>query len=178
MVHPAQPIFSTFDQQTHRRHFSKTHKHHCHSSLPHHSLSLLLFSLFLVVSIPSHSEQIQVESLSLKQYESLRSDTLFSCTEHSISYRTFLASSASFGQVCLNGFVFHGCISTLYFAEDHSSFQNDDFRSIGFSFFQTLSMLCRVSRRQLSDILASLYSQSLLSLNLLSRANFEVQSLK
>ena len=136
---------------------------------------LSLFIVVLVLSLPHHSEQIDVESPSLAEYESFPPDTLCSCTEYSSPYSTFFSSDPSFHQVCSSAFVSDAWISAFYFGDHQSSFRNDDFRSIGFSFFQTLAMLCRLSQIQVSDILASLYSEPLLSLNLLSRINFIAQ---
>ena len=95
-------------------------------------VSLLI--IILLLSLPGHSEQIEIEWPSLTEYESYPSDTLCSCTEYSLPYSTFLSSDPSFHPICSSTFVSDEWISALYFGDEQSLLSNDDFRSIGFSY--------------------------------------------
>ena len=141
-------------------------------------LVLVLVGLLIIIllsSVPGQSEQIEMEWPTLSEYESYPSDARCPCREYSIEYSTFISSDPSYHPVCSSAFVSDEWISALYYGDEQSSLPNDDFRSIGFSFFQTLSMLCRLSRIEVNDILASVNSESFFSLNLLSRSNFIAQ---
>ena len=69
-------------------------------------LILVFLIMILVLSLPRHSEQIEIQSFSLAQYESFPSDALCPCTEYSLSYSTIffqrpLLSSSMFECVYL-----------------------------------------------------------------------------
>lgn len=71
-------------------------------------LFLCIFIIALLGSLPRHSEQIDVQSPSLAQYESFPSNTLCPCTKYPTPYSTFFTSDPSFHQVCssqMHGFL-------------------------------------------------------------------------
>lgn len=140
-------------------------------------LTVILLLLTLTFWTPFSVERIDVALPSLDQYEKLPSDATCACTKQSIAYNTFLIDQVSFHQVCSSVFISDQWISSLYFAHNQTMFDNNDFRKIGFSFFQTLSMLCRRSRTHVQDTLSTIYSQSLFSVNLLSPTAFAAQVL-
>ncbi|UJR34650.1 hypothetical protein I4U23_027427 [Adineta vaga] len=131
---------------------------------------------FIVVIIPPRQE-ISVSNTTESLFDQLyheHSETLScSCSSINIPYKSFVTNTISFHPICSSIFVSQEWIEALY-SPYASAFLVMDFRKMASSQFEFLAAFCLISRERVSQLLADMDNEQLVSSEFLRKT--EVQS--
>ena len=140
-------------------------------------LVVIIFILTLNTSLTNQSIEIVIEYPTRVQFESLPSDAQCGCSKVSLSYDQFLSQRPSFHPICSSDFVSDAWISSVYFGNQSTSFRSNDFRRMGFTYFQTLASFCSLSIAIVNQNLSLLMSDSFISRKVLTSKALTIQTL-
>ena len=137
-------------------------------------LVLMLIGFSLGLSLLSETKTYTLHHPSESQVNAIvADDTNCPCSRISLVYEEFITLEASFHQVCSSDFVTDRWIQTIFSGSNTTNFFQGDFRTTGSAQFQALAALCRLSKENIQDSIATFLATSFISPQLLSQNTFE-----
>ena len=142
---------------------------------------LLLIILIVYVLLIEAIHQRTIVRPSLSQYEQLdrkySSKVYCPCSLISMNYSTFIKVRLSFHQVCSSDIVSDQWIDYVNrFGKDvYVSYYSNDYRLVGASQFQLLSVLCQHAQQTVNTSLETFFHSKLVTLQVISRERFEAK---
>ena len=142
------------------------------------ALSLAMLILIMYTTLRVSSSQFQIDNPSLstyfyfyEQYQNIKCP----CRQYSTEYSEFVRVSAKYHQVCSNQLTSNEWIAFLFDNQQTTSRYAADFRATASHQFQTLKILCDLSKATIENGIEKLYSNNLISGRLLSKEYFEAE---
>ena len=153
-------------------------------------VSTRLFVVLLVVAfiiLLSYNSQVEVartttlNSPSFSSYLSFYTEhgnqAICPCTTMVIAEEQFVSITPDFHQICSSDFIDPSWSQTIYqsLIASTTGIYHRDFRFRSFYYFQSLQSICEMATRRISTALKSFYSNTLVSIDLLSEPMFLLQ---
>lgn len=138
-------------------------------------LILIIIAFTLSLSFISETTRITLHHPSADQFSAIAAagEPDCPCSQISLVYEDFVTLEASFHQVCSSDFVSDRWIRTIFSGLNASYFFQPDFRRTGSALFQALAALCRLSKDNIEQSVASFLATAFISSQALSRNLFE-----
>ena len=119
--------------------------------------------------LTTSSTRIMIENPTIDQYEQLKDKGVHCpCSQLNIPYGAFVQLETSFHGICSSDFVTDRWIGRIPSTVNISNANRAEFRVQGSAQFLALAAFCRLSQRISADSIASFYSSSLISRDVLS----------
>ena len=136
---------------------------------------LALATITIVSSLRSQTTIVTMEYPGKSQFDALPFNAHCPCARISIPYGELTSIQSAFHQVCSSDFVRDRWIEAIFSGSNSTYFHMTDFRTYGSALFQALASFCRLSKASVDQIISSFYTTSLLSTQLQTEADFQLQ---
>ncbi|CAF1569285.1 unnamed protein product [Adineta ricciae] len=140
------------------------------------SIIIILFGIGLILSLMTRTTQIVIQNPVKEQFQDLPLDAKCSCSQISIPYEKFVTLDATFHQFCSSDFVTDRWIRTINSGANSTYFYTLDFRTFRSAQFQALATFCRLSKSNVEQSISSFYSNTLVTLKVLSENALQSQT--
>lgn len=142
------------------------------------TLSLAMVILIIYTTLHVSSNQFQIDHPSLatyfyfyNQYPNIKCP----CQQFSTPYSEFVRISTTYHQICSNSLTSDEWIAFLFDNQQTTSRYAADFRATASHQFQTLKILCDLSKATIENGIQKLYNNNLISGYLLNKGYFEAE---